>query len=393
MRRSLVLRIGSLLGSAVALYACASDKQELPSFPKDVPLYAVFTQVETPEGESAYLGVTDTLDGEVKLDLSRALEVPGASRFYAPTSGGFFALGSNEDYSITRYDLDEQGRPEESGRLSFAGIGVSRLLFRAVFVSETKAYYIDHTQAQIVIWNPSTMKIERSIELPEELQNGYEGYTTVLPYHRYPLVQDRLFIPVSWYNFEEGTYTETDRCAGASELAFDANGDVYYGTSVNHPFYAFAQDPEQRAEERPGCILRIRAGEEQFDPDYLVKLSDVVKGGVAMGLTDGAEPGIGYVQVLDEDEQRWSDVASEDEFWESAAWRWWRVDLATGSAELDDEIPASAPYMTSYEVAGRRFVSRQTGAGDSRLFELSSSGQHLPALTSPGSIRGVARVR
>ncbi|HEX6245353.1 MAG TPA: hypothetical protein VFZ61_30735, partial [Polyangiales bacterium] len=346
-----MLRIGSLLGSAVALHACASDGRELPTFPKDVPLYAVFTQVETADGESAYLGVTDTLDGEVELDLSRSLEVPGASRFYAPSSGGFFALGSNEDYSITRYDLDEQGRPRESGRVSFAAIGVSRLHFRAVFVSETKAYYIDHTQAQIVVWNPRTMEIERSIQLPEELQNGYEGYTTVLPYHRYPLVQDRLFIPVSWYNFEQGTardvtglvvfdtdkdevisYTETDRCAGASELAFDANGDVYYGTSVNHPFYAFAQDPQQRAVERPGCILRIRAGEQEFDPDYLVKLSDVVQGGVAMGLTDGAEPGIGYVQVLDEDEQRWSDVTSEDEFWESAAWRWWRLDLAKGTA-------------------------------------------------------------
>jgi len=30
--------------------------------------------------------------------------------------------------------------------------------------------------------------------------------------------------------------------------------------------------------------------------------------------------------------------------------------------------------VTSYEVAGRRFVSRQTGEGDSRLFELAADG-------------------
>jgi hypothetical protein len=79
--------------------------------------------------------------------------------------------------------------------------------------------------------------------------DGYQGYSTDLPLGRYPLVQGRMIIPAAWYDFERGSaraltglaaidtetdcvlsYSETDRCAGATELAFDDNGDVYFGT-------------------------------------------------------------------------------------------------------------------------------------------------------------------
>lgn len=87
----------------------------------------------------------------------------------------------------------------------------------------------------------------------------------------------------------------------------------------------------------------------------------------------------------------WGDIADEDAFWESTEWQWWRVDLRSGKAVRDAELPAGSPYMTSYEVDGRRFISRQTSDGESRLFELSADGQHKPAFRSLGEIRGVAR--
>lgn len=379
----------------------------------DEPLYAVFTSVATVDDDStSYLAITDSLDGTTELDTKQAIEVPGASRFYAPEAGGFFALGSNEDLSITRYDVSKDGEFEETGRVSFAGVGVTRLHYRAAFLSETKAYYIDHTQAQIVIWNPRDMTIDGTITLPEEIADGYEGYTSVLPYFRMPVVQGRLFIPVAWHVAEAGTardvtglvvvdtktdsvlsFTETDRCAGATELAFDDNGDVYYGTNVNQPYGRFAHDPKLLAENHPGCILRIRAGEQDFDPEYILRLEEVVGDRTSMGLADGAAPGIGYVQVIDEDKLAWADVKDEDTFWGEAVWDWWKVDLATGEAERDTEIPISAPFMTSYQVDGRRYVARQTGDNSSRLFELRADGQHLPGLSSVGEIRGIARVR
>ena len=373
-------------------------------------MYAVFTRVDSPEGETSYLATTDSLSGGNELGLAHALESPGSSRFYAPPTGGFFALGSNEDLTITRYDIDEQGRLGVTGRLSFANLGVTRLQHRAVFVSDSKAYYIDNTQEQLVVWDPGAMKIVRSIPLPEQIGDGYEGNSTVLPYMRFPLVEGRLFIPVGWENDEARTarnatglvvfdtatdevisYTETERCPAATELAFDDNGDVYFGTNVNYPFY-FTPDEATRVGSRPGCVLRIRAGEQAFDENYLLDLAAVVDGGVAMGLTDGSEPGVGYVQVLDESLKPWAEILDEDTFWGEAAWRWWRVDLAAGTASLDQHIPASTPFMTSHEVDGKRYVSRQTDDGESELFELSSDGEHRSVLRIAGDLRGVARL-
>lgn len=376
------------------------------------PVYGVFTSVETPENEATYLGLTTTLAGEAALDTASALEAPASSRFYAPRDGGFFAIGSNDDFSITRYAVDDDRRILETGRMSMAAIGVTRLQNRVVFVSATKAYYIDESAAQLVVWNPDAMTIERTIALPEALGEGYLGYSTDLPFGRFPLVDDRLFIPVGWYNFETGvareltglavidtntdsviSYSETERCPGATELAFDDNGDVYFGTGVNYPFYAHAADPARRAAARPACILRIRAGEQVFDPDYLASLASMTGGLQGMGLTDAATPGSAYVQVIDEAVLPWSAVGDEDTFWETPAWSWWKVDLRSGEAALDPALPASAPYMTSYEVDGRRYISRQMGDNQSRLYELAADGAHRPSVTLVGSIRGVARIR
>ena len=256
------------------------------------------------------------------------------------------------------------------------------------------------------------MTIDRTIALPEALGEGYLGYSSDLPFGRFPLVDGKLFIPVGWYDFEAGaareltglavidtdldtvvSYGETDRCPGATELAFDDNGDVYYGTSVNYPFYAHAAEPARRAAARPSCILRIRAGEQVFDPDYRASVADMTGGLQGMGLTDAAIPGTAYVQVIDETVLSWSAVADEDTFWETPAWSWWKVDLRSGEAVIDPALPVSAPYMTSYDVDGVRYVARQTGDNQSRLYELATDGSHRPSFTSIGSIRGVARIR
>ena len=401
---------------AAALVGCTDDykaeRVDAGSGDPDERLFAVFTSLATADDSTSYLGLTNSLDGTTELDTGSAIEMPGASRFYAPEGGGFFALGSNEDLTITRFDVSDDAEIEQGQKLSFSSVGVERLHYRAVFLSETKAYYIDHTQGQLVIWNPKAMEIDHTVSLPKELVDGYMGFTTVLPYFRYPLVEDTLFIPVGWYNFEEGktrdvtglvvvdaktdsviSYTESDRCAGATELAFDDNGDVYFGTSVNHPWYGSAHDPEAREQTQAGCILRIRAGEQSFDEDYRLDLREVIGDRTSMGLADGARPGLAYVQAIDVDQQAWSDLADEDSFWETPAWQWWQVDLRAGTAELDEGIPTGAPYMTSYDVDGERYISRQSGDNASRMYRLSADSKHEPSLRSVGEIRAVSRVR
>ena len=94
------------------------------------------------------------------------------------------------------------------------------------------------------------------------------------------------------------------------------------------------------------------------------------------------------MQVIDEAVPSWSAVADEDTFWETPAWSWWKVDLRSGRAVIDPALPVSAPYMTAYDVDGLRYVSRQMGDNQSRLYELAADGSHRPSFTSIGSIRG-----
>lgn len=88
-----------------------------------------------------------------------------------------------------------------------------------------------------------------------------------------------------------------------------------------------------------------------------------------------------------------STPSSKRGFWESPARQWWQVDRRAGTAKLDEGIPAGAPYMTSYDVNGERYISRQSGDNASRMDRLSTDGKHEPSLQNVGEIRAVSRVR
>jgi hypothetical protein len=375
--------------------------------PAPAPLYAVYTQVRTVDGRTNFLSLTDTLAAPAELDASKAMEVPGFSRFFAPEGGGFFAIGSGEDMTITRYDVTDTDQFEESGRVSFAGVGVTWMHYRAIFFGPTRAYYVDNTAAQIVVWNPQEMTVSKTFALPDVVVDGRDGYETFFPFYRFPIVGDRLFIPVSWVNREAGlardvtglivvdtrtdavlSYTETDRCPAATEIAFDDNGDVYFGTDYYYPMYSAAV----RGSTRPGCVLRILAGEDAFDADYMLSLAQVTGNRATLSLTDGPVPGVAYVSVLDEARLPWSEFAAEPRFDE--AWEWWRLDLASGEATVDTNMPVGGPGVSSHPLGLERFVVQSLAdQSRSQLFKLSPDGEHEPGFSAPGLITGLARVR
>lgn len=383
------------------------EPEGAPAADEEAALYAVYTQIRTVEGRTNYLSLTETLAAPAELDVSSALEVPGFSRFFAPDGGGFFAIGSGEDMSITRYDVTADRKFHESGRVSFAGVGVTWMHYRAIFFSPTRAYYVDNTRGQIVIWNPEEMTISGSFDLPLEVAEGYGGFETFMPFYRFPVVDDRLFIPVSWTDRQGGSarnvtglvvvdtandtvlsYTETDRCPAATEIAFDDNGDVYFGTD----FYYAMYDIAVRGVSRPGCVLRIVAGEQAFDDDYLLRLADVTGGRATLSLTDGARPGTAYISVLDEAQMPWETFAAEPLFDE--VWQWWTLDLHTGQASHDPGMPISGPGVSSHPLGPDRYVVRSLDdQSRSQLYRLSADGHHEAGFLAPGLVTGLARVR
>ena len=157
-----------VLSGLVVLAACGGEDPNGapgPSVRTGAERFLIGTQVSLPDGRLNFFNTVDALDETTEIDLNESLEVPGFARIYAPDAGGYFGVGSNETLTVTRFDLDSQDRLVETDRVSFRSSGTTFLLNQMVFISESKAYYIDTVSAQVVVWNPETMEVEDTIDL------------------------------------------------------------------------------------------------------------------------------------------------------------------------------------------------------------------------------------
>jgi hypothetical protein len=370
--------------------------------------WVLFTKIYTADGESSYVGPTGPFGPAAEFSTRTAIEVAGIASFYAPTTGGYFAIGDSEDFTVTRYDAGATGGLVPGAKVSFAPTGATGYLGNTMaFISPTKAYYIDAAQQHIVVWNPSTMQLESEISLASLVKPGFD--LDVSLFH-YVVRDDRFMFAAAWANAEARTalpvtalvvidtstdaivsVDETDRCARAVDIVMGPDGDAYFGTHI----YSLMEDSAIRGITRPGCVLRVRAQQESFDPAYSLLLSTATNGGVAYGLTATNDPARPYVWVLDESISAWEPVTGEDTLFSSPAWRLWRLDLTTGTAVRDDTVPAGAAIAAAvwYESNGRRFLVKPSADySSSRVFEMLDSGP-VQRISSTGFVLGLAQLR
>lgn len=379
-----------------------------PEPPAEEAVYAVYWRLNTPDGRTNYVSlVSDLMNGEV--DPSNALEVAGQSRFFSQPGSEYFVAGNGETLTFTRYNITSENTIEEGGQFSLANEGVTSLLNRNVFLSDTKAYYIDNTQGQVIIWNPEEMSITGSFNLPEELADGYQGFTTQLGFNGYQQNGNRLSIPVGWVNFDANThldktglaildtendqvlsYTEDTRCAMATEPAFTDNGDVYFGVSERYHFSTAA-----RATEDVGCILRKAAGADEFDQDYDPYMMDQIEGEkVGMSLFNSPKKDHAYFRVLDTDLMEWSaDIEGIDYY--NTVWNTYEINLpeneVTGKVDLPHGPSYSAPI---YQVDGFLYSRlKLNDEGEHKVIRYSADGSYEEGITTPGLISDVVRLR
>src|SRR5699024_11988474 len=150
----------------LTLSSCSDDSSIASPEPEpDEALYAVYWRLDTPDGRTNYVSlVNDLMGGEV--NPAEALEVPGRSRFYAQPQSNYFLIGNGENLTFTKYKLSEEGSKFKEGeKFSLANEGVTSLQARTVFLSDTKAYYIDNTQGQVVVFNLEKIENTASLDL------------------------------------------------------------------------------------------------------------------------------------------------------------------------------------------------------------------------------------
>jgi hypothetical protein len=387
--------------------ACGEDgdpsTSRPPVDPATAPQFILHTSVDAPDRRLNYFVPVASLAEGTVVDLKKALEVPGTSRLFAPPSGGYFSVGSSEDMSITRYDLGADGGLTRTGLVSFKDRAIKGWKRTMAFISPTKAYYLDESNVQIIVWNPADLTITGTIDLKMAAQ---PGMATKFVRVNFPLRPGRLITSVSWAdsswtnvvpetgllvidtNIDQVLYFASDkRCRGAAEVVEMPNGDIYFASGPDE----IVGSAEVRGLSRPACMLRVKAAEERFDPGYMIKLSELVGGRAACDIIPTGQPNQLLFRALDEVKAPWT--GADEEIGQAEAWEWWRLDVSSGRAVQATELGMAPVYTTYSRSAGKVLFTRkvQDGAA-SQFIEVLADGTLRNGLTAPGFIWTAVKV-
>jgi hypothetical protein len=397
-------KISAVSLSAALLAACGSGGDETPRVTDDGPAYLVATRVWDDTVTTSYFHVVSSLESDATLDESRALEVTGAAKLYAVGDIGWFAVGGGEEPTITRYTLSDDGTLEEGARISLVDFGVRSLWDTLYVVSETKMYYADREGGQLIIVNPTEMTVDGVIEIPEANREGYLALYGYTPIFR----DDKLLFTVGWFDWEENDAilpetglvvidTTADsvervdvdtRCGGITTGVVTESGDAYFVSSA----MAGAAHRLGRLSTSP-CALKVGADADAFDRDFMQPLADLT-GSDVLGEPVPAGGSSVYLRVFDESQ---ATVTEESLTWEltgQTVWSWWRWDTDSGEAVRVEEIAPSTADASWFEVDGRLLgVETTESYSESTLIDLTAEGGPQAAISVPGFLHGVARIR
>ncbi|MET0339900.1 MAG: MxcI [Polyangiales bacterium] len=366
-------------------------------------LFIVHSAVQGTDGNrlNYFSAVTDLAKPE-KIDYGKSIELSGRPRLYAAPKLGFFAIADAETLSITRYEVGADGSFRPGAKLSLQQHGVSALEPQGVhFVSATKAYYKDSKQAQVLVFNPSTMTIDRAIPLPRELlipdhnvsvsrwvaRDG-EAYfavgATIKDYSR--TLPGTTLVRIDTAT-DALTLTRETRCRGLSYVANVAD-TLYFFSDVMNGF-GHAVYPNEGGQ--PDCTLRILPGQQVFDPSYVGSMQAALGGQIGT-IVAATESGEAWAQVIDPAVMPKTPGTTYNQ-WYDKGWRWVHLTLPALSNPTEAGLAAGAYTAQTVTVGSSFYVSQASvDYGVTALVELGASGPK-PGVSFNGFPLDVARVR
>jgi len=373
--------------------------------------FLVSTTQFLPDGARTNVVAFDSLQAGTEVDYDGGLELGGVPNIFAYHDGRAFGLGLGEEPTIVRYDI-EGDELVESGRLSLANYGLSSAFNRAglvpVFDAE-RAWFIDQGTRTVIVWNPTTMTAESSFPIDGIEQDGGSPDFEYYPVRR----GDELLLAMRYRDIDAGTWlprsavavldieesrvkdvATTDRCGDFLHSMVAANGDIYYA-SGNLGTAAQLVLGDASGLTEPPCMLRIRAGNTQFDPDFYVPLSDLAAG-MPAGLLVPGQDDVAYIKGLD---TTMIDLESATDYradvWRQPAWRWFRIELgATTGGELIESFPPSLGSGTEVRVGGVSYITAVSDDGaDTTLVEFGPDDAPVEHITVRGFPYNVLSLR
>lgn len=385
---------------ACLLAACGGDPDGGSLEPSTDPWVYLQTTVATPEGRTAYLQLMSEVDGVPNPEL--ALELAGNARVFS--DGTRLFTGEAESPVIQAWTPATTGELIPGERLSLAQLGLSFVPYGNNFVTPDKAYLFDGSGARAIIWDPTALAVRgeldlsvvRKGDLAPEMDPGVLRDDLL-----FVVVQQQSFatldlfrgiqvVVIDTVNDSVHAVIEDDRCVGTlSGIELDTDGTIYV-VADNYLLYNWAEAPLP-----PTCVLRIKPGEERFDPAYHLDL-DATLGHPAAALYVTGD-GIAYTHDLNEDLTETDPRLAPLTFLNERVSTWFQLDLRQ---DTPVPLPLTSVGLTSARTGGgftvddRHFlpVAEDGLSGRTQLFELLDDGGASSIFSVTGRISSLGRL-
>ncbi len=345
---------------------------------------------------------------------TNSIEAPGGGRLYHAPDTTWFLLGQDDQPNITRYEVGADGKFVKGATISLTDYGVTELADQAViFVDDHKAYYMDGFQNQLVIIDPTEMTITGKVDIPGTEREGFVaslGYALTR--------EDAIYVPVNWYepvnyNAVPGgsmlvridpktdtvTATEPDaRCNGAvnnDRMVSDDGTAYFFSTRENSVVWRSVNDGKSGIHD---CALRMKKGQQNFDPDWFLDLTTRTGGYPALSHGAAGDSKV-FLMVLDE---TITPVVNEGAglewpfFLSQEGWVWYVLDLESDEDAVRMDVrPPSILSRGTFTLDGRSIaLERNADRSVSSLFEVTPVTFEFAALAKmPGNLFVLDRMR
>ena len=378
------------LAALVALAACGDDDDgdddgPTPDAGAPTAAYALASVVIDGDNRTTYVQVLPGLPtGHVTN--TAAIEIAGNGVML--TQGRNVFVGLAEEPTWVRYTVGADGAIAESGRLSFANLGLAAIDYGNTIVDATTAVSVASAEHLAIVWNPTTMTITGTVDLPHlapaDAAFATEVWTT--------LAHDgKVYIPGRWADWTHGAIlakvqmtifdpvarkvvavAEDDRCASGGRAVFGKDGHLYVmGDGRNYAAQMYANAAGTPAPKN--CLLRIKSGATDFDPDFHVEIPALTGGYESVGELETAVQGSGlaFSKLFYPAELPDGVEPTSFDFWGYPAFKMWRIELGDEpKAVVVEGAPFSTIGFEGSEVGGKLYSGEASEAATSKVYEI-----------------------
>lgn len=402
---------------AMLVVACSTDDGE-SNGEASASAVALLTRVCGPDTCQSFLSTYESLEAMKAaraVDKSKGVEVPYSQ---GRVHDGSIYLFNRDEPTVTRWTVEEDLSLTQHETLSFANTGTTVFCqICNVFAGPELAFHVDAIAGGVVVaWNPKTMELIETTDVPESIMSRGEGLT---PEVIFPDVIDgRAFYNASWTDwdglvqldraalvtFETNSPSPTlrvledDRCGGTYAMTpfADAAGNVYAMGDWQGGYF----DVGILASRPPACLLRVQPGANEFDPDFYVNLLEVAQakairnafpmagGRILLNILPKDAPGVMQEEF---NADPWA-------YYELTGFTYVVLDVETLEVTpVQDLAPAGAGNSTPLAMDGRNFIQVYPEGRDfgAHLYEVSADGEIAKIIEagSAGDFSMIGRVR